>query len=52
MGAPGGFCYADQPAFNAHGWTANETFTLGKIEDLLQETSNDTFDGLRAKGFV
>lgn len=40
MGAPGGFCYADQPAFNAHNWTVNETFTLGKINELLQEGEN------------
>ena len=40
MGAPNGFCYADQPAFNSHGWTANETFNLGQIQNLLQEGEN------------
>ena len=40
MGAPGGFCYADQPAFNSHDWTGNETFNLGKVNELLQEGEN------------
>ena len=40
MGAPGGFCYADQPSFNAHDWTANETFNLGRVNALLQEGEN------------
>ncbi|MDF1859069.1 MAG: lamin tail domain-containing protein [Verrucomicrobiales bacterium] len=40
MAAPGGFVYADQPSFNAHNWTGNETFTLGRIDELLQEGEN------------
>ena len=40
MAAENGFAYADQPSFNFHAWTGNETFPLGKISDLLQEGEN------------
>lgn len=40
MGAPKAFAYADQQSYNAHNWTGNETFTLGSIDQLLQEGEN------------